>query len=222
MTGAPSVQFQVSRCAGAAGRFRLALALSALTHLLLAAALVSEALHRNAEDVGTFPIAARLGPLVEVTPGTAAAVDREAPVEPHPARRNASTSENVRYEASPLPLSARAPDTVQPLALPQVPDATVYAARDLDSYPRLVVPLDIDRLADRSGGLPLAALRLELIIDEHGIVNHVAFVQSEPPGYADERLLGLLAAARFVPAYKDRRAVKTRLVLSINFEISDR
>ena len=222
MTGAPSVQFQLSRCAGAAGRFRLALALSALTHLLLAVALVSEALHRNAEDVGTFPIAARLGPLVEVAPGTAAAVDREASVEPHPARRNASTSENVRYEASPLPPSARARDTVQPLALQQVPDATVYAAPDLDSYPRLIVPLDIEWLADRSGGLPLTALRLELNIDEHGIVNHVAFVQSEPPGYTDERLLELLAAARFVPAYKDRRAVKSRLVLSINFEISDR
>lgn len=222
MTGAPSVYFQLSRCAGAAGRLRIALALSALTHLLFAAALVSEAPHRNARDVGILPIAARLEPLPEVAPSAAVALDREAPVKPHPARRDAATSEDVRYEASPLAPSARARDAVQPLALPQVPDATVYSARDLDSYPRPVVPLDIDRFVDPSAGLPLAALRLELIIDEHGIVNHVAIIQSEPPGYADERLRGLLAAARFVPAYKDRRAVKSRVVLSIDFAISDR
>jgi len=201
---------------------RLALALSGLAHLLFAAAMVSEAPPRNGRDVGSHPISARLVPPPDVATGMAIAENQEAPAKSHLARRKDVRAEDARNEASSLVPAATIPDAVQPLAQPQIPDATVYAARDLDSYPRPVVPLNIDRLVDRSPGIPLVVLRLELIIDEQGTVNHAAILQSEPPGYADERLIGLLAAARFVPAYKDQRAVKSRVVLSINFDISDR
>jgi hypothetical protein len=200
---------------------RLALALSALTHLVLAAALESGAPPRNARDVGILPLDVRLELLREAASGADAALDREAPVEAHAAMRDTASSEDARPPASSLTQSAKARDADQQPVLPEVPDATVYEARDLDSYPRPVVPLDFGRVVGLSAGHAFAALRFELIIDELGVVNHVAFVQSVPPGHADERLRGLLAVARFVPAYKDQRAVKSRVVLSINLGTSD-
>jgi len=168
---------------------------------------------------GDAPITVRLAPAPAAVPDVPASPEptaRRAPLQPGPL---AGSAERPRSQFSPSVAEQTGTGMV---ALPQAADSSYYTARDLDRYPRPLAPLDIDRLVDRSAGIPLAALRLELLIDEHGIVNDVAFVQSEPLGYADERLRGLLAAVRFVPAYKDGRAVKSRVVLSINFEISDR
>ena len=104
----------------------------------------------------------------------------------------------------------------------QTADPSYYTARDLDSYPRPVVALDINRLADRAARIPNAGITLELIIDEQGIVNHVAFAAPGIPGMLATELRAAIAATRFVPARKDGRAVKSRVLMNINFGTRDR
>lgn len=102
-----------------------------------------------------------------------------------------------------------------PLPLPQVPDSTYYAARDLDVYPRPVAPLELDRVA--AGDAAPGRVTLALLIDEHGVVNEVALAGPAAPGRVEEGLRAVVAATRFFPARKDGRAVKSRVVLSVDF-----
>jgi protein TonB len=103
------------------------------------------------------------------------------------------------------------------LALPQAPDANYYGARDLDRYPRPIAPFQIDRTA----GNGAREVRLEVLIDELGIVQDMTFAGPAAPARVEEALRAALTATRFLPAQKDGRAVKSRIVLSVNFDPND-
>jgi len=128
----------------------------------------------------------------------------EAPVVPYAGPR--------RIEPAAQPSEARA---AQPAAvtsaLPLAPDPHYYPARDLDSYPWPLAPLPLDRPA----GERVGTVRLEMMIDETGIVRDVVFVQPARPGQAEEGLRAALAATHFMPARKDGRAVRSRITLSV-------
>ncbi len=104
------------------------------------------------------------------------------------------------------------------LSLPELPDPNYYPARDLDDYPRPLAPLQIGRPARAGAG----ELRLELLIDERGVVRDVVFAGPVQPGDAEEELRATLAATPFMPARRHGRAVKSRVLMSINFEIGNR
>lgn len=112
-------------------------------------------------------------------------------------------------------------DAAEPLALPQVPDPTYYPARELDSYPRPVMPL---RLGHPAGvardGVP-DRVQLSLHIDEHGVVNHIGIVETALPGDFEDELRAMLAATRFIPARRDGRPVKSRVLLSVSFDAAE-
>ena len=98
--------------------------------------------------------------------------------------------------------------TVAPgaIGVPARADPTVYTARDLDSLPVPVFPLEFSRL-------PLASttIRIELLLDEHGTVNEITISGAIP----EPELRAAIAATAFVPARKDGRAVRSRIVLSV-------
>lgn len=101
---------------------------------------------------------------------------------------------------------------VEAPTLPGTPDLNYYPARDLDDYPRPLAPLRIGRPARASAG----EVRLELLIDEHGVVRDVIFAGPAQPGGAEGELRATLAATSFMPARKDGRPVRSRILLSLN------
>ena len=103
------------------------------------------------------------------------------------------------------------------LALPQAPDANYYRARDLDRYPRPLAPFQINRTAGDGAG----EVRLEVLIDERGIVQDMIFAAPAALARVEEELRAALAATRFLPAQKDGRAVRSRIVLSVSFDPKD-
>ncbi|MBI2295273.1 MAG: energy transducer TonB [Betaproteobacteria bacterium] len=110
-----------------------------------------------------------------------------------------------------------AQDTATPPALPQVPDPTYYSARELDSYPRPVAPLRLDYPSGAGRDGAPGRAQFSLYIDEHGVVNQVSVVETALPGNVEDELRAALAATRFIPARKDGRPVKSRILLSISF-----
>jgi protein TonB len=122
---------------------------------------------------------------------------------------------------TPLPGKQPAARVEQPpavtSALPLAPDPHYYPARDLDSYPWPLAPLPLDRPA----GERVGTVRLEMMIDETGIVRDVVFVQPARPGQAEEGLRAALAATHFMPARKDGRAVRSRVTLRLDFTPAD-
>lgn len=215
MDSAVYASYRYSRRARAGSRLRWALAVSVFSHLLFLAALESEVPQRRTRVVGAAPIRVRLEPLPWVPPAGPAVADLyESPLP----RRIAPRPAAARGERPAVPraeVAATTPDPGKQLALPQVPDPTVYTARDLDSYPRPVASLDAGRLEDPAG--KSVSVQFELIIDERGVVNNVALAGPGPAGQLETELRAMLAAARFIPARKDGHAVKSRIVLRVDF-----
>ena len=98
-----------------------------------------------------------------------------------------------------------------------IPDPTFYPARQLDVYPRLVAPLQVQ--------YPQAAAQTQvsghalvlLLIDELGVVQEASVVHAEPKGYFEEAAIAEFAAVRFVPARKDSRIVRSRVLVDLKF-----
>jgi hypothetical protein len=192
----------------AARRFALALALSAVLHLLLAGFLALDAAQWMAPPMPSGALTVRIespSPRAERADAMAA-----APVALHAGRgrggRNAIEAEaRAKHEAE------------APLALPQVPDPVYYSARDLDHYPRPAVPLDFDRLVRSVEGGSATRFRVLLLIDEGGIVTETSVIEGEPPRLGDA-LRAAFAATRFLPGQRDGRPVKSRVTLSVDFD----
>lgn len=174
---------------------------------------------QDARVISGIPLTVRLELRPRVLPDGPAVADPDKPPIRRQIARRAGISLGRKLTAPPAEIAAASSVSNAALALPRVPDPTVYTARDLDSYPMPLVPLDIARLEELAAGKSVS-IRIELIVDEHGIVNDVALAGPGPAGFPETELRAMLAAARFVPARKDGRAVKCRVRLSVGLRPS--
>jgi hypothetical protein len=90
-----------------------------------------------------------------------------------------------------------------------VPDPQVYAARDLDRYPMLLMPLGIAGMDGAYG------MRFWLGIDINGAVFEVSPHDAGADGTRESTARDILLAARFEPAIKNGRPVKSRILLEL-------
>lgn len=97
------------------------------------------------------------------------------------------------------------------------PDTTYYAARQIDRYPELVTALDLRFPAGIDVAVSAGYVLLLVLIDAQGRVNDASIVEAAPPGVFDEEAMRALLSARFRPAVKDGRAVRSRLVVHVTY-----
>lgn len=199
-----TVTFRSIAGTSALPRLGLALAASALTHWALLSALLTDVSWRGAGPYAAgAPLTVRLAALpVPVL---------HVPAPPDPVVRPVTEgATRLRGEYS---SSSTARAGTQAPALSSSADPIYYPARELDAYPRPLAPLDIEGLAGSGSG----ELRLALLIDERGIVRNITLESSAVPARLQEALRAALVATPFTPASKDGRAVRSRIVLSVNF-----
>jgi len=99
---------------------------------------------------------------------------------------------------------------VPPRPAPEL--AYYYSATELDTFPRLLAPLELHQLGKAADG---ERIRAEVKIDELGLVKDVEIAGTDRR--AREGLRVVLAGARFAPALKDGQPVRSRVVLDFNF-----
>jgi protein TonB len=207
MSGA--VHLPASPCSRAAlARLGPALAASALAHLALLAAAPPGMPWRVASYPGDVPITVRLAPAPVLVPEIPALPEPEVRRTPPQPGLLAESAGRLQSQSSP---SVAEQTGTEALALLQAADSNYYTARDLDRYPRPLAPLRIIRVAGDGEG----EVRLEILIDEHGTVKDMTFVAPAASARLQEEMRATLAATRFLPAEKDGRAVRSRIVLSI-------
>lgn len=68
-----------------------------------------------------------------------------------------------------------------------------------------------------SPGKASGTVRVTLLIDETGNVNEVSTAGAEPAGIFEGAVRRAFASARFSPARKDGRAVKSRVLISVTY-----
>jgi len=211
-----------------AGRLRFALALTASVffHAWLAAGIALEVPGRSLPSAAR-PFTAQLQPLaapsdLEARPeGNPVLAD---PVQPLPARARVQPSAEHESASAKRPghtaptapvMAGAAPGSALPL--PQSAD-TYHAARELDVYPAPRAPLGFDypehAAREQVGGRVLVMLSL----DEAGVVDDISIVNSEPQGYFEDVVRAALSAAGFFPGQKNGRAVKSRVLINLDFD----
>jgi protein TonB len=103
------------------------------------------------------------------------------------------------------------------IEVPFARDPTYYPAKQLDVYPRPVAQIRLDYPASAVAARVDGRLMVLLLIDEFGAVTDASVVESRPEGFFEEATLEVLRAARFTPGEKLGRAVKSRVLLQINY-----
>ncbi len=192
-------------CSASARRLIIALGVSLLAHYIVAGAWRSGA----SQAVSRTGIAARLeapgsavdAQLLRGTPG----ISVESPP-------------TVMHEPFNVPQRERhAGRAARPVIVtaPAGIDTRVYPARELDRYPAPVTALSLNA---GTSGAPAGSVRLWVSIDQAGRVTGIEVIDTGSPvvfdAIARERLLG----TRFSPAYKDEKAVKSRVLLVVNHD----
>ena len=191
-------------------RIGLALLLSAALHLILMLRL-----EPGGPVGGNLPDA--LHARLDLRPAPAGAT---SPRIRTPLTRSPPPAGTPTESAAPLPVEQPGADVetqVPPAPEPvgesvHVPvDPVYYAARELDVYP---VPLE------RLQGPAVAAsgwVRVLAMVDETGAVTQADVFDSDPDNVAAEAALQAVRAARFSPARKGGRAVRSRILIELRF-----
>jgi protein TonB len=199
----------------AALRLLLALALSVALH----ASLIYGVAVGRSESRPANMIFARLQPAEDawqVAPAATHAATPRRLVNTIPEAQNAASS-----SGPPKPLPAQAVASVRDdsrapaLEVPVLVDPTWYTATDLDLYPQALAPVDPPfpaAVSDVTGEVTVL-----LAIDEFGAVQDSSVVTAQPPGYFEESTLRAFKMARFAPAQRDGRPVRSRIVVKVRF-----
>ncbi|HVY07277.1 MAG TPA: energy transducer TonB [Burkholderiales bacterium] len=110
-----------------------------------------------------------------------------------------------------------APPASEEAILP-IPDPVHYAAADLDIYPRARRPIAPAFPPDARDARIAGAVTMEVLIDEIGAVTGASVVDAVPPGVFDQAAQDAVSAASFYPAQRENRAVRSRILVRIEFD----
>jgi hypothetical protein len=202
---------------------------SALLHAVLLERAAKHPRKATAASYGVHVFAARLAPPALPEPPAerqAAAAQPASSGEIGSGERNSAAHLPQAGARAPVRRFAAAPPSevlAQPAPEPAPstlagvngPDETHYSARDLDVYPALLSA--IDALETTGTGQPFSGrLLVEARIDERGMVTRLVLLQTDADGWG-ERMLDALSRARFTPAEKRGRPVRSELILEITY-----
>ncbi|HZP91280.1 MAG TPA: energy transducer TonB [Burkholderiales bacterium] len=208
--------------AAAARRIALALLLSLAAHLALT----------------SWPVLWRPGPPREAGRIDARLIAPQPPlVAIEPPRREASPARSAPRESAvaavladrkplatvPAPAAPATETTPSPPPLEGSPalDLHYYAAGELDVYPVPRAPLTVALPAAAGRSAIEGWVRLLVQIDETGSVGSAEVHDAQPPEIFDAAALEAVRGARFVPARKDGKEVRSRLMLELEFRAPD-
>ena len=143
--------------------------------------------------------------------------------------KESETVEPVRdQKEAPPPAMPAAPAIEQAspllpaLEVPLLEDPTWYPAKQVDVHPTALHPIK-PVYPDEGGEKGVEGnVVLLLLIDEAGAVKEATVMEANPEGIFEESALAAFREARFAPAQKNGRAVKSRVLIRVSYELNDR
>jgi len=195
--------------------------LSLVLHLAIIFGIQVGAVERGSQ--ARQPIEARLMPAPDAPQQILVkAIDRpiKSRVEEYQPPSQTAPSDSAKAQAEQhkpgLPEAAASPTLVDaPLPL----DPTYYPAREVDEHPALVSQVRPAYPAKAVKADVKGDVLVLFMLNENGSVDEVSVLEENPPGYGfDVAVNEWLKQARFKPAIRKGRAVKSRVVYRVNFE----
>ena len=195
-----------------------AVVLSFLLHLALLVGIPVNPTGGVPDMVST--ITARLEPAGADSEPAADSVDvvPEAMPAPRPDKPPKPADAIAETKADPVRASEQPPASpASGIEVPFIRDPTYYPAKQLDVYPQPLAQIRLDYPESAASAKVDGRLLVLLLIDEFGVVNDASVVESQPEGYFEDAALAVFRAARFSPAQKQGRAVKSRVLLQVKY-----
>ena len=145
------------------------------------------------------------------------------PAPPAPEER-ASPTATAAPDAPPVvpttPNPAPQPSSALPaVTVPLLVDPTYYTAKQLDVQPRALAAINPVYPPDAVTRGTAGWVVLKLKLDESGNVQDVEVSDASPPGIFDQSARDAFHNARFAPAQKDGRAVKSLVQIKVRYEL---
>lgn len=203
----------------AAARFALALVASLALHLALIFGVQIKVVQQEE----------RPSPLMEVRIERLAGEESSATLlTGFPAARVANEREvPAREEKAPLarPVAPAAePEPTAPLLptleIPLIENPTWYPAKQVDVHPAALHPIKPDYPDKAAEQGVEGSVVLLLLIDEAGRVKEATVAEANPEGYFEASALAAFRPARFAPAQRQGRAVKSRVLIRVTYELT--
>lgn len=205
----------------------VAFALSLLLHLLL--------LLGVAVRPGAPPGAALQSATVNVNilPAQRPAVVAPVPVQPeHAAPAEMLPKPQPQSEQAEAPVAQQPPPKPEAstqdepsgrpaINVPLIHDPVFYPAKQVDVHPSALAPINPAYPDDAAQRNVTGKVMLLLLIDETGKVVDVSVVDATPPGYFEDSAVAAFRSARFSPAEKGGRKVKSRVLIQVSFELTN-
>jgi protein TonB len=122
--------------------------------------------------------------------------------------------------SQPAPASVPSGGTAPPAAatITSSVDLTYYSVRDLDVQPRALREIVPDYPYDADRQRVSGQVRVQLKLEADGRVSDIAVVGADPPGLFEDSALRAFRNARFIPAQRNGRPVRARVVITIVYD----
>ncbi|MGD9787876.1 MAG: energy transducer TonB, partial [Sulfuricellaceae bacterium] len=99
-------------------------------------------------------------------------------------------------------------------------DPTYYPARQVDVHPQALQKIE-PAYPDRAADMAIEGeVTLLLLVDEYGVVREASVVDAKPEGWFEDSTLAAFKKARFRPAERKGRAVKSRVLIRVTYELN--
>lgn len=123
------------------------------------------------------------------------------------------------------PASAAAPEKnamLPSIEMPLIEDPTYYSAKEVDVHPTALQAIQPLYPEEATITNVTGSVLLLLLLDEGGKVQDISVEEANPPGVFDKSALDAFRNARFTPAQRQGRVVKSRVRIKVNYELTDK
>ncbi|MDO8890779.1 MAG: energy transducer TonB [Sulfurimicrobium sp.] len=123
------------------------------------------------------------------------------------------------------PASAAAPEinsNLPSIEVPLIEDPTYYAAKEVDVHPTALQAIQPFYPEAAASANITGSVVLVLLLDESGKVQELSVEEANPPGTFEQSALDAFRGARFTPAQRNGRVVKSRVRIKVSYELADK
>lgn len=126
--------------------------------------------------------------------------------------------ELVAPSAAPAEKNANLPTIEAPL----IEDPTYYTAKEVDVHPSALKAIWPAYPDEAASAKVTGSVVLLLLLDESGRVQEISVEEATPPGYFEKSAVAAFRNARFAPAQRQGRVVKSSMRIKVSYELTDR
>lgn len=139
-----------------------------------------------------------------------------------PVPKAASEPVPPREEATPSAAPAEKATSLPVIEVPLIEDPTYYTAGEVDVHPSALQAIQPAYPDEAASAHVSGSVVLLLLLDEGGRVQDISVEETTPPGYFEKSAVEAFRDARFVPAQRQGRVVKSRMRIKVSYELTGR